>query len=325
MLSSTRERRCNAGTRMANLLENEEEDAFYSTLYGGFREEEDDREYVSEEEESDATDSDISIDENDEVISEDEEQGAKRKVRVVTKSYKEPEKVKKDMKKKPGIKPQTSVCSAPAIGEKKSMRDSTVLKSAETKQRTCEMASMRSRQQKKKSIENYGLTQEELLEEAKITELENLKSLETFQRLELEKKKVKSLKHTYTGPMIRYHSVTMPLIEDPENSDQVCKKYSRNFITFTDDKLLKEYFPQTKPKPAPRSVCPVTGAAPRYFDPLTGHPYSNSSCFSVIRDAYYTEVEKKLDPIRHPMGEKWLEWRKQMKAKQLAAKMANAS
>ena len=49
--------------------------------------EEDDKEYESEVSESDYEDSDISIDENDEVKS-DEEDAPKKKKRVVTKAYK---------------------------------------------------------------------------------------------------------------------------------------------------------------------------------------------------------------------------------------------
>lgn len=43
-----RERRNNAGNRMAKLLNEEEEcqDEFYKTSYGGFEETEDDNEYV---------------------------------------------------------------------------------------------------------------------------------------------------------------------------------------------------------------------------------------------------------------------------------------
>jgi len=44
-MAGTRERRINAGTRMARLLNEEDEDEFYSTTYGGFKEEEDDNEY----------------------------------------------------------------------------------------------------------------------------------------------------------------------------------------------------------------------------------------------------------------------------------------
>ena len=43
-LAATRERRAKAGHRMASLL-NEEEEDFYKTTYGGFLEEEGDRDY----------------------------------------------------------------------------------------------------------------------------------------------------------------------------------------------------------------------------------------------------------------------------------------
>lgn len=41
-----RERRSNAGNRMAKLLDEEEEDDFYKTTYGGFQEAEEDNDYV---------------------------------------------------------------------------------------------------------------------------------------------------------------------------------------------------------------------------------------------------------------------------------------
>lgn len=44
-MAATRERRGNAGTRMAKLLDEEEEDDFYKTTYGGFEEAENDNEY----------------------------------------------------------------------------------------------------------------------------------------------------------------------------------------------------------------------------------------------------------------------------------------
>ena len=37
---------------------------------------------------------------------------------------------------------------------------------------------------------------------------------ENYQKLELEKKKARSQKVVYKGPIIRYQSVTMPLIEE---------------------------------------------------------------------------------------------------------------
>lgn len=45
-MAAKRERRGNAGAKMSKLLDEEEEDEFYKTSYGGFDETENDRDYV---------------------------------------------------------------------------------------------------------------------------------------------------------------------------------------------------------------------------------------------------------------------------------------
>lgn len=45
-MAATRSRRVNAGNKIAKLLNEEEEDEFYKTSYGGFQDEDEDREYV---------------------------------------------------------------------------------------------------------------------------------------------------------------------------------------------------------------------------------------------------------------------------------------
>ena len=106
-LAAGRERRANAGAKMAKLINEEEEEAddFYKTAYGGFEELEQDNEFVFKEEdvEEDVVDSDFDMDENEENEEnnnhnndEDEESRRNRRVRrgggVVTKAYKEPSK-----------------------------------------------------------------------------------------------------------------------------------------------------------------------------------------------------------------------------------------
>lgn len=59
--------------------------------------------------------------------------------------------------------------------ERKSIRQSTAVKSAETQQRIKIRSELKKKKPKK--VEERVLTQEELLEEARITEKENLKSL----------------------------------------------------------------------------------------------------------------------------------------------------
>lgn len=109
-----------------------------------------------------------------------------------------------------------------------------------------------------------------------------------FQQLELEKKKTKPTKNVVSGPKIRYHSVTMPRVlkskksgndneeqvdllrlwEDGEEKDSAPvpppvpkleeeaenvggNAYERTFISFSDEDLMKKYFP-TYPKPVRR-------------------------------------------------------------------------
>ncbi|XP_075976312.1 vacuolar protein sorting-associated protein YL-1 [Anticarsia gemmatalis] len=238
---SQRERRSNAGNRMAKLLDEEEEDDFYKTTYGGFQETEEDNDYVQEKETEDVVDSDFDIDENDEPVS-DQEADDKRKRKVGTKAYKDPnrklkkgdkpvtttldrvrkiaEKEKKPKEIKPekeqkiekDVKPEKSERFLDTSIERKSIRQSTAVKSAETQQRIKIRSELK--RKKPKKVEDKMPTQEELLEEALITEKENLKSLERFEQIELERKKIRPTKKTITGPVIRYHSFAVPLIEE---------------------------------------------------------------------------------------------------------------
>ncbi|RWS24296.1 vacuolar protein sorting-associated protein 72-like protein, partial [Leptotrombidium deliense] len=191
-LSKDREKRANAGNKMAKLLDNEE-DEFYKTTYGGFFEEEDDNEYSTEASESDDVDSDFDIDENDELISEDDEDGNKvrrTKRRLVTKAYQEPVRekkiVKKDTAKKLRREEEESededeemdddsqpepiaTKSTPKIVGKVSVRQSTKLKTEETELRR-KLAEEEQLMRKKPKSQTYRqMTQEELLKEAKET------------------------------------------------------------------------------------------------------------------------------------------------------------
>jgi hypothetical protein len=112
--------------------------------------------------------------------------------------------------------------------------------------------------------------------------------------MELEKKKTKPVRNIVSGPTIRYHSVAMPrvkkmespakptenkrlveLLEDGEEKasapplpplpkleedGEESNVYERTFISFSDDKLLKEVFKRGEPKPEvpKKRVCALT-------------------------------------------------------------------
>lgn len=225
-MAATRERRANAGNRISNLLNDEEEEEIYKTLYGGFNEIENDNDYIQikADDDDDSVDSDFSIDENDEVIS-DMEELPERRARQTGKVYKDLK-----AKKPPANKARpttTKVIKKQATKRFKSnrkhrssftvldsgkisLRHSTALKSAATQHRVKER-----KEAMRKRVKNYRIvdvmpTQKELLAEAETTAKENLASLERFKKMEIEKKKVRPTKRTNPGPIIRYHSLSMP-------------------------------------------------------------------------------------------------------------------
>ena len=142
--------------------------------------------------------------------------------------------------------------------------------------------------------------------------MENLASLEAFTRLEEEKKRVKDKKQIVQGPVIRFHSVTMPLITEaaeltstdassvrpptPPLQAGEPSTYSRNFLVFTDTRNFPAgYFPNKKP-PKPRKLtCPITGLPAKYIDPVTESPYSTPQAFKIIRNRYISAQEEKCE------------------------------
>ncbi|KAE8588555.1 hypothetical protein XENTR_v10022610 [Xenopus tropicalis] len=315
-LAEGRAPRKTAGNRMSGLLKAEEEDDFYKTTYGGFNEESGDEEYNEDRSESeDEVDSDFDIDEGDEPTSDHEEDEPKKKRRVVTKAYKEPIQLLKPKPKKADAPPSSAAKSRPekphpqetpedAVDSRKQMRQSTTEHTRQTFLRVKE----RQIQSKKKKgpHQDRPLTQVELLEEAKITEEINIRSLENYERLEADRKKQVHKKRRCVGPTIRHHSLVMPLITelnvkeenvDVEGLDQEqtgdgaqvssAGKCSRTFITFSDDESFERFFPRTKQgKFSVRDICPVTHKPAQYRDPITDIPYYNAKAFKIIRDAY---------------------------------------
>lgn len=348
-MAASRSQRTNAGAKMAGLLDKEEEDEFYKTTYGGFNEEGDDRDfnYNSPNEDDDEVDSDFSIDENDEVKSdiEDEEMNRKKARRgdgVQTKAYKEPKKKLADgtktksgdrqHKQKPRPAPRLQTAD---FGRRLGTRTSTALKTADTikilKAREAESRRKRLKMNKQTKVERK-LTQEEILEEAKLTEKMNLESLKKYQEMELEAKRRanRSGARTVGGPAVRYHSVSMPLIEEIKEEETVVKeeleknledeitapvtsvkkeeRQARTFISFTDQETMDASFPHQGFRVPPSKICPVTRLPAKYFDPVTELPYANLQAFKIIREAYYQQLESKGDKS-DPEISQWLEWR----------------
>ena len=221
-----------------------------------------------EEQDDDSCDSDFSIDEDDELRSDLEEEAkaadpsnqkrSKRGQGVQTKAYQEPKRdqdknivrnekssvslTSKDKKKEePGAHlPKLAVSSSEAV--RKHTRATTATKTAETAKRQTKrlvehenFIKRRAQLKAARKDEMRPLTQAEILEEAKITEANNLESLKRFQEMEIEaKKKARNAsRKSLTGSYISYRSTSRPLIQEVSpncngdssaegNGDRIC-------------------------------------------------------------------------------------------------------
>lgn len=185
--------------------------------------------------------------------------------------------------------------------ERKSIRQSTAVKSQETIERIKERDSNIKRIKPKPPEEMPS--QQELLEEAKLTEEENLKSLEKFEKLELARKQTRAKPRVSYLTSVKFLSTSCPLFSDYdcvniETDDQDEKRergpyFERTTITVNEPHEFERMFPKKVAKPPKlHRRCVFTEELARYRDPLTGHPYKNQKIFSILRSVYSMHLDE---------------------------------
>lgn len=185
--------------------------------------------------------------------------------------------------------------------ERKSIRQSTAVKSLETIERIKERVS---KIKKIKPMPPEEMpSQQELLEEAKITEEENLKSLEKFEKLELARKQTRAKPRVTFLTSVKLISKAYPLFAEDdainiENEEknmkrESCEYVERTTITVNEPHEFERMFPKKVAKPIrPHRRCVFTEDYARYRDPLTGHPYKNQKIFSILRSVYSMHLDE---------------------------------
>lgn len=206
---------------------------------------------------------------------------------------KEAPKRKRSRTEKFVITPETSY-------ERKSIRQSTAVKSQETIERIKER---HNRIKKSKPLPPEEMpSQQELLEEAKLTEEENLKSLEKFEKLELARKQTRGKPRISFLTSVKFHSKTYPLdgddninieTDDHGKERKNCDYFEQTTITVNEPHEFERMFPRKVAKPIrPHRQCVFTDDFARYRDPLTGHPYKNQKIFSILRSVYSMHLDE---------------------------------
>ena len=185
--------------------------------------------------------------------------------------------------------------------ERKSIRQSTAVKSQETIERIKERVTKIKRNKPMPPEEMPS--QQELLEEAKLTEEENLKSLEKFEKLELARKQTRAKPRATFLTSVKFLSKAYPLFSEDDTinieskeSDvkRECHEYfERTTITVNEPHEFERMFPKKVAKPPkPHKQCVFTEDYARYRDPLTGHPYKNQKIFSILRSVYSMHLDE---------------------------------
>ena len=280
---------------MNKLLEDEDsaDEEFWNQ--DAFAEEEGDGVYESESEKEDVFDSDF---DEDESSSDDEEVHVARE--RTKKVLKAPE--RKPVKpeggagavprkpKAPRVKPDPALFGFPmedseAVTWEDGVRKSSraIVKDIRSKSEAAREAA--ARRPAPKRDPNQGvykpMTQAEILAEAALTEVRNLRDLEHLLNIEeATKKKAERVKKTHTHPCLRVRSVAA---DATDNGDGRGGRESRTTIELR--------FGATTPPPlgaaAPRAprpaTCAVTGKPARYRDPLTGQGYHDVAAFKELR------------------------------------------
>ncbi|KRX93689.1 Vacuolar protein sorting-associated protein 72 -like protein, partial [Trichinella pseudospiralis] len=320
IMASSRPKRCTAGNRMQELLATlPPTDEFFSSTYGGFTEEKDDTDYKYVDEGKDEFDSDFgstSDEESDAQQDADEDDDEdldeeRKKKKFEFRRHLHLSSLQK--KAQPSAAP-TEVTSPPSKKKKpesnffttqtfdKQLRNSTLRKSELSAERRQKVAQSTIKRQKR--VTNYQpLTLEQMLEEAKLTELENQESLKRFHEMELEKKQKQNQpkKIKLEGSRIRTTSVAVPIpkVTSKTYSATVSSLHTpqihvKTVIEFSNAETYQSIFSRFSKKPTIEKPkrCVVYGLPAKYIDPLTRQPYCNMQAFRLIREKYAEYVKQ---------------------------------
>jgi len=128
------------------------------------------------------------------------------------------------------------------------------------------------------------LSQQELLEEAKLTAIANKESLQQLLQLEEEKKRVPVARQNEKVPILR-----------------VVSKQNEEYIAFLhldkDQQIPKEYEIPAPPihnrtTPIPPQICKVSGLPAKYRDPKSGTPFATVEAYKQLCSGESRNVEK---------------------------------
>lgn len=258
-------KRVTRGVRVSE-LHNEGDDDFYSQEF--WQEAQVDSDFSEDGSAEDIVDSDFDDTEDesdDEEVVVAKEKGKRKSVYVDKATQNKKQKTAGGKSKVTTAKGRGKAAEVLSPAKKRSLRASTQDKTAKQKEK------IKKRVVKKRSEkEMKEWTQEELLAEAKQTEIINKQSLEDLLRIEEFNKKVNlPVKRRLVGPGMLVHS-----------------RGGRQSLVFTRQTELPTdvfTFSPAPPYPPKQLKCKITGLPAKYKDPVTNEPYATLAAFKQLR------------------------------------------
>ncbi|KAJ2848781.1 Vacuolar protein sorting-associated protein 72 [Coemansia brasiliensis] len=134
------------------------------------------------------------------------------------------------------------------------------------------------------------LTQEQLLEEAKQTEIENLEKLKEFQNMEAQEKQqqrrlASRKKPLMIQPISHWESRMVPEMpaSDGTTSTAMHIENAYSLKQLDEEEILLNPWASNAPTMPPK-LCPITGKPARYFHPRAKVPYSDARAYRVLEE-----------------------------------------
>ncbi|KAJ2763195.1 hypothetical protein IWQ56_004885, partial [Coemansia nantahalensis] len=184
------------------------------------------------------------------------------------------------------VAPRAHKRKRPALAVRVSSRTLAVRKAQETEERTAERE-MKERRRRRRQKQRDGaadsppaLTQQQLLEEAKATEIENLARLREFQAQAAEdKQRLVATRHAplMVRPVAHWRSHAVADAQGPRPATDYR-------IEHLDDARSPLNPWAQRQRPARPTTCPVTGLPARYVHPRTLVPYANARAYRILED-----------------------------------------
>ncbi|KAJ2453611.1 Vacuolar protein sorting-associated protein 72 [Coemansia sp. RSA 2336] len=301
-LSTGRSRRQNAGNKMSVMIK--EERAKIES--GDIVPSDEDKDFTRKDEAEDIIDSDF--EETDSEAERAAEEVSKQVEKLLEKA--ERRKQRKQARKrivplfassksKPTAKPEPKSLPStprrtkqPEFAVRFSSRASAVRKAQESEALELEREELaaikRKRNSSKRRKNEPLLTQEQLLEEAKQTEIENLEKLKEFQNMEAQEKQqqrrlASRKKPLMIQPISHWESRMVPEMPAPDGASSAAAHIETSYSLkqLDDEEILLN--PWTKNAPAmPPKLCPITGKPARYLHPRAKVPYSDARAYRIL-------------------------------------------